>query len=203
MATNLERVGGGVSQTWLSFRFELLKHLKRLRLLILAGVGIVVPLLFLIYYYKGHPVAASDFASASLMLMNVLILISAAMFAGDAICGEFEKKTSLLLFPTPQKRSSIFAGKYLGRIDGNHPGGFTLLLGADTADRTAIWLGKHTGRAREILCSGLGLLRRRGKHRILRQQHSETFHVCHHCRSAGPLDGTADHSHDPDGATEP
>ncbi len=116
MATNLERVGGGVSQTWLSFRFELLKHLKRLRLLILAGVGIVVPLLFLIYYYKGHPVAASDFASASLMLMNVLILISAAMFAGDAICGEFEKKTSLLLFPTPQKRSSIFAGKYLAAL---------------------------------------------------------------------------------------
>ena len=116
MATNVQSIGTGVSETWLSFRFELLKHLKRRRLFIVAGLAIVLPLLFYIYYYKQHPAAANDFASTSLTLMNVLILISAAMFAGDAVCSEFEKKTSLLLFPTPQKRSSIFAGKYLGAL---------------------------------------------------------------------------------------
>ena len=116
MATNVQSIGTGVSETWLSFRFELLKHLKRRRLFIVAALAIVVPLLFYIYFYQQHPDAASDFANMSLNFINVLILISAAMFAGDAVCGEFEKKTSLLLFPTPQKRSSIFAGKYIGAL---------------------------------------------------------------------------------------
>ena len=116
MATNVQSIGTGVSETWLSFRFELLKHLKRRRLFIVAALAIVVPLLFYIYYYRQHPAAANDFASTSLTLINVLIAISAAMFAGDAVCGEFEKKTSLLLFPTPQRRSSIFAGKYIAAL---------------------------------------------------------------------------------------
>jgi ABC-2 type transport system permease protein len=116
MATNVQSIGTGVSETWLSFRFELLKHLKRRRLFIVAGLAIVIPLLFYIYYYKQHPAAANDFASTSLTLMNILVLISAAMFAGDAICSEFEKKTSLLLFSTPQKRSSIFAGKFVAAL---------------------------------------------------------------------------------------
>lgn len=116
MATNVESIGGSVSEAWLSVRFELLKHLKRRRLFIVAALAIVVPLLFYIYFYQQHPDAASDFANMSLNFANVLILISAAMFAGDAVCGEFEKKTSLLLFPTPQKRSSIFAGKYIGAL---------------------------------------------------------------------------------------
>jgi ABC-2 type transport system permease protein len=118
MATSVQSVRGSVSETWLSVRFELLKHLRRRRLFIVAGLAIVVPLFFYIYFYKQHPLAASDFAGTSLGFMNVLIVISAAMFAGDAICGEFEKKTSLLLFPTPQKRSSIFAGKYIAALMG-------------------------------------------------------------------------------------
>jgi len=116
MATNVRSIGPSVSETGLSVQFELLKHLKRRRLFIVAGLAIVIPLLFYIYFYKEHPTSASVFAGAALTFMNVLIVISAAMFAGDAICGEFEKKTSLLLFPTPQKRSSIFAGKYVAAL---------------------------------------------------------------------------------------
>jgi ABC-2 type transport system permease protein len=118
MATRALSARGSVSEIWLSVRFELLKHLRRRRLFIVAGLAIMVPLFFYIYFYKQHPTAASDFAGTSLAFMNVLIVISAAMFAGDAICGDFEKKTSLLLFPTPQKRSSIFAGKYIAALMG-------------------------------------------------------------------------------------
>ena len=121
MTTNVRSVGnvkGSLSETWLSVRFELLKHLKRRRLYIVAGLAIVIPLFFYIYFYKEHPTDPSVFAATSLTFMNVMIVISAAMFAGDAICGEFEKKTSLLLFPTPQKRSSIFAGKYIAALMG-------------------------------------------------------------------------------------
>ena len=112
MTTNAVSMRNNFSETWLSLRFELLKHLKRRRLLILVALAVLLPLLPLIR----TPDTAVGFAGNSLSFMTVLIIVSAAMFAGDAVCGEFEKKTSLLLFPTPQSRSSIFAGKYLAAL---------------------------------------------------------------------------------------
>ncbi len=97
---------------FLSLRFEFTKHLKRRRLLIVGALAIIVPLLFLIRSAD----TADQFASNSMMFMSFLIIISGAMFTGDAISGEFEKKTGLLLFPTPQRRVSIFAGKYLAAL---------------------------------------------------------------------------------------
>ena len=98
--------------TYLSFRFELTKHFKRRRLLIVGALAILIPLLFLIK----SPNSSSEFASNNLTFMTFLIIISGAMFAGDAISSEFEKKTGLLVFPTPQRRVSIFAGKYLAAL---------------------------------------------------------------------------------------
>jgi ABC-2 type transport system permease protein len=89
-----------------------MKHLKRRRLLIVAALAVIVPLLF----YIKVPDTADVFAANVLTFLNILIVISAAMFAGDAVCGEFEKKTNLLSFPTPQRRTSIFAGKYIAAL---------------------------------------------------------------------------------------
>ncbi|MBN2098078.1 MAG: ABC transporter permease [Dehalococcoidia bacterium] len=116
MAIDAVRMRNDLSESWLSLRFEMLKHLKRRRLFIVGALAIVVPLFFYVYFYQADPNAAVDFANMSLQFMNVLIVISAAMFAGDAVCGEFEKKTSLLIFPTPQRRSSIFVGKYAAAV---------------------------------------------------------------------------------------
>jgi ABC-2 type transport system permease protein len=52
----------------------------------------------------------------SLGFINILIIISAAMFAGDAVSGEFETRTALLSLSTPQRRSSIFIGKYIASL---------------------------------------------------------------------------------------
>src|SRR5512136_2196130 len=112
MMTNAVSMRNNFSETWLSLRFELLKHLKRRRLLILVALAVLLPLFPLI----SRPDTAAEFAGSSLNFISVLIIVSAAMFAGDAVCGEFEKKTSLLLFPTPQNRASIFAGKYIGAL---------------------------------------------------------------------------------------
>ncbi len=101
-----------VYNAYLSFKFESRKHLRRRRLLIVTALAVIVPLLF----YIAIPDTASEFAATSLNFLNVLIIISGAMFAGDAICGEFERKTGLLSFPTPQRRISIFAGKYIAAL---------------------------------------------------------------------------------------
>jgi len=112
MAIRRESVNNNFFETYLSVKFELLKHLKRRRLPIVAALAIIVPLIF----YVKVPDTAGVFAATVLSFLNILIIISAAMFAGDAVCGEFEKKTSLLLFPTPQRRSTIFAGKYVAAL---------------------------------------------------------------------------------------
>lgn len=43
-------------------------------------------------------------------------MLSGAIFAGDAVSGEQEKRTGLLLYPTPQRRKTISIGKYLAAI---------------------------------------------------------------------------------------
>ena len=112
MAIRSESIRNDIFETYLSVKFELVKHLKRRRLPIVAALAVIVPLIF----YVSVPDTAGEFAATVLSFLNILIIISAAMFAGDAVCGEFEKKTSLLLFPTPQRRSAIFAGKYVAAL---------------------------------------------------------------------------------------
>jgi len=112
MEIRTESIRNDAFETYLSVKFELMKHLKRRRLFIVAALAVIVPLIF----YVKVPDTADVFAATALSFVNVLIVISAAMFAGDAVCGEFEKKTSLLLFPTPQRRSAIFTGKYIAAL---------------------------------------------------------------------------------------
>jgi len=112
MEIRRESIWNDVFETYLSVNFELVKHLKRRRLPIVAALAVIVPLIF----YVKVPDTADVFAATVLSFVNILIIVSAAMFAGDAVCGEFEKKTSLLLFPTPQRRSTILAGKYIAAL---------------------------------------------------------------------------------------
>jgi ABC-2 type transport system permease protein len=112
MTSPVEVVKGELYDIYLSTMFELRKHLRRRRLLIVVALAVLVPLIF----YATTPDTAGRFAFASLTFLSILMIISAAMFAGDSISGEFENKTGLLLFPTPQSRTSIFMGKYLAAL---------------------------------------------------------------------------------------
>ena len=112
MASSGGVMKGELYDIYLSITFELRKHLRRRRLLIVAALAILVPLLF----YAVNPDTADQLAAVSLRFLSILMIISAAMFAGDAVSGEFESKTGLLLFPTPQSRTSIFVGKYAAAL---------------------------------------------------------------------------------------
>ena len=110
---------GEVYDTYLSVRFELQKHLRRKRLLIVAALAILMPLVFnIVPTTRDTDLAASAdaFAAAVVGFVSVLIVISGALFAGDAVSAEFEKKTGLLLFPTTQGRASIFVGKHIAAL---------------------------------------------------------------------------------------
>jgi len=104
---------------YLSVRFEFLKHFRRRRILITVVLAALLPLIFYIVpplLDQDYTDAANDFAASNLGFITLLIIISGAIFAGDSISGEFEKKTGLLLFPTPQRKTSIFTGKYIASV---------------------------------------------------------------------------------------
>ena len=65
---------------------------------------------------SGLPEAAVTYFSTTTGFANLLLIISGAIFTGDAVSSEFEHKTGLLLFPTPQGRTTIFIGKYVAAL---------------------------------------------------------------------------------------
>lgn len=95
--------------------YEFLKHLRRRRLYAVVGIVIAVELSVLMglpLLGEGYPADPTTMA-AMLSLGSYIALIGVVFFAGDSIAGEFEGKTGYILLPTPVRRTSIVAGKYL------------------------------------------------------------------------------------------
>ncbi len=108
-----------INHVYLNTLFELKKHWKKNRIILVSLLAIALPLLF----YAIPPLLGSDysdtangFASSNLAFITLMIIISAAMFTGDSISSEFENRTGLMLFPTPQRQNSIFVGKYIASL---------------------------------------------------------------------------------------
>jgi len=116
MSEFLKDLGSDLRHIYLVFRFETLKQIRRRRMLMMVILAILLPLIFYVVppaFDIDYPDHALTYASQNLGFVTLLIIISGAIFAGDAITSEFEKKTGLLLFPSPQRGSSIFVGKYI------------------------------------------------------------------------------------------
>ena len=96
-------------------RFELLRQLRRRRMvLLLAIAGIVAAALFAVLQFFG-PDGGTAYTYASTYANSVTILaaLAATFFGADALLGEFEQRTGYVLFPQPVTRSSVFLGKLL------------------------------------------------------------------------------------------
>lgn len=103
----------------LSTQFEIKKHIKRKRLPIVSVLALLIPLLlYVVPLATGGEFASTGdaFASTILGFIIFLIMLSGALFTGDVISGEQEKRTGLLLYPTPQRQNSISIGKYLAGV---------------------------------------------------------------------------------------
>ncbi len=108
-----------VHNVWLTIKFELRKHFRRRRFTIALGISLFIALIFsfLPFLIGGDfPDNGVAFFNSNLGFIGMLIVIVAAIFAGDVISSEFEKKTGLLLFPTPQRRGTIYVGKFIAAL---------------------------------------------------------------------------------------
>lgn len=130
MTSFKDDIMGDIVHIYLSVKFELKKHMRRKRVLMVMVLAIFMPIILyaipLLFDAELLPEFAAEFvstklqatvfASTNIRFITLLIIISGAIVAGDAVSSEFEKKTGLLLFPTPQRRTSIFVGKYIAAL---------------------------------------------------------------------------------------
>jgi ABC-2 type transport system permease protein len=95
--------------------YEFLKHRRRKRLYWILGAAIAAELAVLI----GLPALGEGYPDNIMRMAALLSIgpsfatIGAVFFAGDAIAGEFERKTGYILFPNPVRRTTLVVGKYL------------------------------------------------------------------------------------------
>jgi ABC-type transport system involved in multi-copper enzyme maturation permease subunit len=114
-----EDISTDLLHTLLSIRFEMRKHLRRRRLFLVTLLALILPTLFYLlpqFFDVEFPDSGDAFASNNLSFLSILVIISGSLFAGDAISGEFENKTSLSIFPLPHRRTSILMGKYVAAL---------------------------------------------------------------------------------------
>lgn len=120
----------------LAFAFELRKHWRRYRIVLGGLLSLAVPLLFYFvprFTETPFPATVSLFIGTNLGFVNALVLVTAAFYGGDAISAEVDKRTYLLSYVTPQRRTSAFAGKYLAAL---------LLIVANVTIYYAVTLGE-------------------------------------------------------------
>ncbi len=116
---NRGRLPSDMAQIFTVARYDLLKHLRSKRLLgLLVLEAVILGLMFGLPILLDQPTAKdpADYMSGYIGWVEILVVLGATMFAGDAIVSEFQNRTGYLLFPNPVKRSTIFVGKYISTL---------------------------------------------------------------------------------------
>jgi ABC-2 type transport system permease protein len=128
-----QRASFDLRQISIVTRYELLKHLRRRRLLAVLIIAALAGVLLIVFPYALNvslPNQAKEWAVTFFSFATTLIVVVGAFFAGDAIVSEFEHKTGYVLFPNPVRRTSLVLGKYMAAfISGLLPVVFYYALG--------------------------------------------------------------------------
>ncbi len=101
---------------WQNIKFEFLKNWKARRSLVAVSISVLLSSLFyFVPVLTGNefPSDANEFLATSMGLMNYVLILNAIFFGSDAVNGEHHRKTTLLIYPLPQRRSVIMFGKYI------------------------------------------------------------------------------------------
>ena len=97
-------------------KYQFLNYVRSRRLLALAIITLLIGVIYVaVMAYVGVGKESNALSLIRNWAGNVSFLgiLGALFFGGDAIAGEYSKKTGYFLFPQPVKRDAIIWGKYL------------------------------------------------------------------------------------------
>lgn len=100
-------------------KYELLKHLRGMKLLGLVLISLLVTFLVMglpPLLGTPYPSDITLFVSRFLNFIVIFAVLAGMFFGGDAIVSEYQQKTAYLLFPNPIKRKSIYIGKFAAAV---------------------------------------------------------------------------------------
>ncbi len=98
-------------------RYQLREYLRSLRFLVMVGIVLAIGAILttLVAHFRGS-LATSPIAFYGSFWgggANGVIVLSAVIFGGDAIAGEFQNKTGYFLMGLPLRRSTVYVGKFV------------------------------------------------------------------------------------------
>ena len=98
-------------------RYQLREYLRSRRFVALAGIilGIGAVITAVLGYYRGPLVhdKVSFFGTFFGGGIDIVIVLAAVFFGGDAIAGEFQNKTGYFLMGLPVRRGTVYVGKFI------------------------------------------------------------------------------------------
>ncbi len=98
-------------------RFQLYEYVRSRRFVAMLGIVAIIGVILtaLVGHYRGGLVSSNIAFYGSFWGggASFLVVLSAVIFGGDAIAGEFQNKTGYFLMGLPIRRATIYVGKFL------------------------------------------------------------------------------------------
>jgi len=110
-------VPGSFEQITKLTRYQLREYLRSRRFIALAGIVLAIGAILtaLVAHFRGS-LATDDLAFYGTFWgggVNLVIVLAAVFFGGDAIAGEFQNKTGYFLMGLPIRRTAVYVGKFI------------------------------------------------------------------------------------------
>ncbi|HEV2520608.1 MAG TPA: ABC transporter permease [Thermoplasmata archaeon] len=110
-------VPGSLEQVPKLTRYQLREYLRSLRFVALVGIVLAIGAILtaVVAHFRGslvtHPLAFyGTFWGSG---VDIVIVLAAVFFGGDAIAGEFQNKTGYFLMGLPVRRATVYMGKFV------------------------------------------------------------------------------------------
>lgn len=98
-------------------RFQLREYLRSLRFIALLGIVLAIGVIItaVVAHFRGAIVSTNVAFYGSFWGggVDLVIVLAAVFFGGDAIAGEFQNKTGYFLMGLPIRRTTVYAGKFI------------------------------------------------------------------------------------------
>jgi ABC-2 type transport system permease protein len=98
-------------------RYQLREYLRSLRFVVLTGIVVIIGVLItvIVAHFQGSIISSPEAFYGTFWGggVDIVVVLAAVFFGGDAIAGEFQNKTGYFLMGLPIRRATVYVGKFI------------------------------------------------------------------------------------------
>jgi len=112
---------GTAEQVRIVAKYSFLNYFRARRFYVMVAIVLLIGglLTFAFGYYRPAGILQGPvlgFYAAAWGFVTIIVILSTALFGGDAISSEFQNRTGYFLVPNPVRRSAIYVGKWIAAL---------------------------------------------------------------------------------------